>query len=38
MEHSKLDLNREIVLDDYNSATKKNKESFMNGDVKASSE
>ena len=38
MEHSILDLNREIVLNDYNSATIKNKELFMSGDVKASSE
>jgi len=33
-----LDLNREIVLNDYQSATKKNKELFITGDVKASSE
>ena len=33
-----IDLNREIVLNDYKSATKKNKESYINGDVKASSE
>ena len=33
-----LDLSREIVLNDYQTATKKNKESFMTGDVKASSE
>lgn len=38
MEHSILDLNREIVLNDYQSATKKNKELFITGDVKASSE
>ena len=33
-----VDLNREIVLNDYQSATKKNKELFVTGDVKASSE
>ena len=33
-----IDLNREIVLNDYQSATKKNKELFITGDVKASSE
>ena len=33
-----LDLNREIVFNDYQSATKKNKELFILGDVKASSE
>jgi hypothetical protein len=33
-----LGLNREIVLNDYKSATKKNEEGFINGDVKASSE
>lgn len=39
MEHSIiLDLNREIVLNDYQSATKKNKELFITGDVKVSSE
>ena len=38
MEDSILDLNREIVLNDYQSATKKNKELFITGDVKASSE
>lgn len=38
MENSILDLNREIVLNDYQSATKKNKELFITGDVKASSE
>lgn len=38
MEHSILELNREIVLNDYQSATKKNKELFITGDVKASSE
>lgn len=38
MEVSIVDLNREIVINDYQSATNKNKESFLNGDVKASSE
>lgn len=38
MENSILDLNREIVLNDYQSATKKNKEMFITGNVKASSE
>jgi hypothetical protein len=38
MEHSILDLNREIVLNDYQSATKKNKELFITGNVKAGSE
>lgn len=38
MEHSILDLNREIVLNDYQSATKKNKELFIMGDVKTSCE
>lgn len=38
MDHSILDLNREIVLFDYQSATKKNKESFIRGDVKACGE
>lgn len=38
MENSLLDLNREIVLNDYLSATNKNKELFITGDVKASSE
>lgn len=38
MEYSILELNREIVLNDYQSATKKNKELFITGDVKASSE
>jgi hypothetical protein len=38
MEHSLIDLNREIVLNDYQSASKKNKELFITGDVKASSE
>lgn len=33
-----IDLNREIVLNDYQSATKKNKVLYINGDVKASSE
>jgi len=33
-----LDLNREIVLNDYQSATKKNKELFITGDEKTSSE
>ena len=32
------DLNREIVLNDYQSATKKNKELFLTGDIKSSSE
>ena len=31
-----LDLNREIVKNDYNSAAKKNEEAYRNGDVKAS--
>jgi hypothetical protein len=34
MEHSILDLNREIVLSDYQSAIK-NKELFITGDVNA---
>jgi hypothetical protein len=38
MKHSILDLNREIVLNDYQSATKKNQELHIMGDVKASSE
>ena len=38
MEHSILDLNREIVLSDYQSAKNKNKELFITGDVKVSSE
>jgi hypothetical protein len=38
MEHSILDLNREIVLNDYQSASKKNQELYIMGDVKASSE
>lgn len=38
MEYSILDLNREIVLNDYQSAIKKNKELFITGDVKASNE
>uniref|UniRef100_A0A6C0HSP7 Uncharacterized protein n=1 Tax=viral metagenome TaxID=1070528 RepID=A0A6C0HSP7_9ZZZZ len=38
MEESILDINREIVFNDYNSASKKNKELFITGDVKASSE
>ena len=38
MNHSILELNREIVLNDYQSATKKNKELFITGDVKVSSE
>jgi hypothetical protein len=38
MEHKILDLNREIVLHDYQSATNKNKELFITGDIKASSE
>ena len=33
-----LDLNREIVNNDYNSAVNTNKESFLNGDVNATSE
>ena len=33
-----LNLNREIVINDYQSATKKNKELFLNGNVKATSE
>lgn len=33
-----LDLNREIVLNDYHSATKRNKELYISGDVKASCE
>jgi len=38
MNHSILDINREIVLCDYQSATKKNKESFITGDVKSGPE
>jgi hypothetical protein len=38
MDHSLLDYNREIVLNDYQSATIKNKELFITGDVKSSSE
>jgi hypothetical protein len=38
MEHSILDLNRDIVLNDYQSATQRNKELFLTGDVKASNE
>jgi hypothetical protein len=38
MEDSLLDLNRELVLKDYDSATLKNRMSFLRGDVKASSE
>lgn len=38
MEHSIVELNRDIVYNDYQSATKKNKELFITGDVKASSE
>jgi hypothetical protein len=38
MDNSILDLNREIVLNDYQSATSKNKELFIMGDVKSSSE
>lgn len=38
MEHLILDLNREIVLSDYQSATKKNKELFITTNVKASSQ
>jgi hypothetical protein len=38
MEQSRLACSRGIVLDDYNSATKRNQESFITGDVKASSE
>jgi hypothetical protein len=37
-QYSILDLNREIVLNDYQSATIKNKELFITGDVKVSSE
>jgi len=38
MTDSIINLNREIVLNDYQSATNKNKEQFITGDVKASSE
>lgn len=38
MEDSLLDMNRELVLNDYNSATIKNRMLFRRGDVKASSE
>jgi len=38
MEDSLLDMNRELVLNDYNSATLKNMILFREGDVKASSE
>jgi hypothetical protein len=38
MDQSILDLNREIVLNDYQSATKRNRELFLTGDVKASCE
>ena len=38
MDHRIIDLSREIVLNDYQSASKKNKELFITGDVKASSE
>lgn len=38
MEDSLLDMNRELVLNDYNSATLKNRMLFRRGDVKASSE
>jgi hypothetical protein len=38
MENMILDLNREIVLNDYQSSTKKNMELFITGDVKACSE
>tara|TARA_Y100000741_G_C18253313_1_gene558014 strand:- start:755 stop:2338 length:1584 start_codon:yes stop_codon:yes gene_type:complete len=38
MEPSIVDLNREIVLNDYQSATKNNKEKFKTNDVKASEE
>jgi hypothetical protein len=31
-----ININRGIVMDDYNSATKKNEEAYRNGDVKAS--
>ena len=34
----RLALSREIVFDDYNSAIKKNKDLYLEGDVKASSE
>ena len=38
MAHSILDFNREIVLNDYQSAVVKNKEAFLNGDLKVSNE
>ncbi len=38
MEKSVINLNREIVLNDYQTSIKKNKELFINGDVKASCE
>jgi hypothetical protein len=38
MDKSILNLNREIVLNDYNSATNRNRELFLMGDVKATSE
>ena len=38
MEKSLLDMNKEIVISDYRSATLKNQRSFMKGDLKASSE
>ena len=37
-EIEKLELNNKIVINDYQSATKKNIESFLNGNVKATSE
>ncbi len=37
-QHSIIDLNRKIVLNDYQSATDKNKELFITGDVKSTSE
>jgi hypothetical protein len=36
MDTCMLDLNREIVKNDYNSAAKKNEEAYLNGDVKSS--
>jgi hypothetical protein len=38
IENSILDLNREIVFNDYQSAKKKNRESYIKGDVKYGSE
>lgn len=38
MNNSVIDINREIVLNDYQSASKKNEESFITGDIKAGSE